>query len=152
MNRVFCSKGHDNVVACKSSGYVHHYYNPHMGPDFLDSSEKSIGLTDMKTTTKDHWFICQFKRQKENRIVPNYFDLNQEHFVLAAYGDYSPQTEKLGGIKAHEFKINSSKAYNFVEKTTLIKKTAKIEKDDTVTNVCAIYNLKNKKANEIIFI
>ncbi len=112
----FICKGNDCVVACKTSGKVHHYFNPYNNPSFLDVSQPSIGITEARVSINDNWLVCQFKRQKNNLKISNYFDLNEKHFVLAAFGDYNVTTETLGGqTRAHEFKINSSRSYNFVE-------------------------------------
>ncbi len=108
------------MAACKTSDVVHHYYNPYMSPVFLDDADKSVGITEVKTIQNDGWFICQFRRLKKNSKVENYFDLNKQHFVLAAYGDFNQVTDKLGGARAHLFKKNSSRPFSFSHRSCQI--------------------------------
>jgi hypothetical protein len=123
---------------------VHHYYNPYNNPDFLVKADKSIGITEVKVTNNNDWLICQFRRQKNSSKTENYYDLNREYFVLAAYGDFNPATDKLGGAKAHEFKIPSSNPYSFVKKSVTrpqIDRITTVKTPATLTDVrsCSKY-------------
>ena len=42
-----CVKGDDGVTVCKTTGTVEQYYNPYSNPQWLDSNNKVIGLSNV---------------------------------------------------------------------------------------------------------
>jgi hypothetical protein len=106
-------KGNSNVVACKTSGDVQHYYNPHKhSPSVLiDSGRPTIGLTNTHVAMNDNWLTCRFDRQKAINDTDNYFDLNENYFVLAAQGNIERLSKEL---RMHTNKVASRDEKNFI--------------------------------------
>ena len=71
----------------KDVNTVEHYYNegPYL-PDVLDPSNATVGLSNSSIALNNKFLTCKFTRVKKNPAVPNYFDLNQNFFILAAHG------------------------------------------------------------------
>ena len=107
-------KGNSNVVSCKTNGDVQHYFNPHKHEPsvLLDASRPSVGLTNTRVELNDNWLTCRFDRQKAFNDTPNYFDLNESYFVLAAYGNIDSTSADL---KMHRHKSASKDEKNFVK-------------------------------------
>ncbi len=77
-------------MVCKSTGSVENYYNPNgRNPSRLvDASNPSIGISNISITQNGAILICRFQRKKKYpRSSPQYFDLNDEYYVLGAFGD-----------------------------------------------------------------
>ena len=77
------------MVVCKSDGTIDHRYNPDYDPQPLKNSEPAIGISDPVVKRSNGWLICSFKRLKQFNNVNHYFNLNDKHFILAAYGEMS---------------------------------------------------------------
>ena len=66
---------------------VEQFFNDERESDFLDSSNASIGLSNIKVNVQNGILTCSFSR--ENKIdVPNYFKISEstDSFLIAAYG------------------------------------------------------------------
>lgn len=79
-------KGEDSVIVCKSDNTAHNYYNPDGHSDSRILSNPNAGIMKIKIQI-DNWFTCSFNRLKKFD-AENYFDLNNEYYVLAAWGTY----------------------------------------------------------------
>ena len=80
--------GDDDVVVCKTTNQVSHYRTiGHVEPVLLNPFEPAIGLSNMKIESDRGWLICSFTRLNKLENEPNYFDLNNNYHVLAAYGN-----------------------------------------------------------------
>ena len=103
-------------MLCISPGYVEQRYNPsEVTPMLLDSNNPSIGLSNQNTSLSNGWLTCSFTRLKSNNLVANYFDLNNQYYILAAYGS-STSARSLpysGVITKHIVKAYSSEKFNF---------------------------------------
>jgi hypothetical protein len=81
--------GDDGVVMCKSNGAVEQRYNSGKStPTLLDTSDRSIGISNANVTFLNDWLICSFTRSIKNDSIKNYFDLNNNYIILAATGQY----------------------------------------------------------------
>ncbi len=58
-------------------------------PSYLVSGNPSIGLSDMVTKNVNGLITCSVTRQNSMPSVANYFSLNNNYFVLFAYGQTS---------------------------------------------------------------
>jgi hypothetical protein len=68
-------------------GFVEHAYNKgKTGPTFLISYKKSIGLSNVKISFINGILTCSFDRIKKMPSVGNYFDLNNQYYLLLAKG------------------------------------------------------------------
>lgn len=89
-------KGNDSVVACKYNTEndlkIHNYFNPgQIDPELIDSKDPSSGLSDIKIINDKGLLICSFKRDISKNIE-NFFDLNQNYYLLMAKGDLEKGT------------------------------------------------------------
>ena len=87
--------GEDNVVVCKISAgvmTVEHMFNPNGrdSPVYLDSSQKSIGISTPSISLENGVLTCKFTREKFLSNVENYYDLTKEtYFLLVVKGSVS---------------------------------------------------------------
>lgn len=94
LNIVFF-KSDDGVCLCKSTGTVDQRYNKKkLAPNLIDNNNPSVGLTNINVKLENGWLKCSFKRTKKNIDVANYFDLNSNYYILAAYGIYDASSGK----------------------------------------------------------
>ena len=85
------------MVMCKyaqEKSSIEHYYNERRTSGVLYEPEPSVGISNSKITVEGDILTCQFRRQKKNDSIPNYFDLNKEYYIQAAYGKYTPSSSK----------------------------------------------------------
>jgi hypothetical protein len=72
-----------------SSDSVQNYFNPG-GSDpsqKVDASNPSLALSNVEITKNGNWLVCKFQRLKKYSVLnTKYFDLNNQYYVLAAYG------------------------------------------------------------------
>ena len=54
-------------------------------PELLDESNPTIGLSDSNVTLNQGFLVCSFTRDKKAHSN-NYFNLNKNFFLLAAFG------------------------------------------------------------------
>ena len=83
-------KGNDDVVVCKysnSNTTIERYFNIDKLP-FARKLNK-IGVSNEKIAFVNGSLICSFRRVKYISQVKNYFDLNNEYYLLVAKGELS---------------------------------------------------------------
>ena len=86
--------GNDDVAVCQlnSDGSVHlyHYYNECLyAPRYLSSSDAIVCFSNITTSVSDGNPTCSFNRAKTMPGVPNYFDVNNQYYILTASGSVS---------------------------------------------------------------
>ena len=74
---------------------VENYYIPSIHPSnftkpiLLQPTNPSVGFSNARFTLTQDEFTCSFRRMKAMNNVTNYFDLNQDYYVLFALGRLS---------------------------------------------------------------
>ncbi len=75
---------------CLTSKSVQNYYNPN-GRDpstIVETSNPSLGISNIQITQSGNWLICEFKRLKQYpSLNTQYFDLKNQFYVLGAFGN-----------------------------------------------------------------
>ena len=84
-------KGQDGVVLCKSNNNtIDQRYNDNKStPRLLDQANPNVGLSNSNVTMSDGLLSCSFTRTISNPNIQNYFDLNTNYYILAAFGPIS---------------------------------------------------------------
>jgi hypothetical protein len=104
--------GDDDVALCNikdNKSILLHYHNTvHARPSILDEKNPQIGFSNIYVEIKDNWLTCSFIRVKQMEDVPNYFDINDEHYILFATG-----TLLQGELNRHDSKVYTSKTIDF---------------------------------------
>ncbi len=97
---------------CKSSpGVVEQRYNFGKNtPTLLVANNPSYGLTNQNVTISNSWLSCSFTRTISDSSIKNYFDLNKNYYILAAYGRYTVSSDT---IAEHRSTDCSSKDVDF---------------------------------------
>ena len=78
---------------CRSSSSVkaiEHYYNNNYFSSVLDSSDRSVGITNAIVSTTNNNLVCNFTRDNTNN-KQNYFQIsnNTNTYLIVAYGPLS---------------------------------------------------------------
>jgi hypothetical protein len=78
---------------CRSSSSVkaiEHYYNNNYFSSVLDSSDRSVGITNAIVSTTNNNLVCNFTRDNTNN-KQNYFQIsnNTKTSIIVAYGPLS---------------------------------------------------------------
>ena len=75
---------HDSA---SKSDKIEHYFNVIEAPPVvLDPINPTVGLTNSSITANNGFLTCKFTRQKKVGKVFNYFDLNNNYYLLGANG------------------------------------------------------------------
>jgi hypothetical protein len=82
-------QGDDDVIVCKSPGKVEHYYNMGKSPNLLNSANPTVGLSDATVSYENGLLKCTVTRMNSMAGVQNYFDLNNQYYLLVATGPLS---------------------------------------------------------------
>ena len=89
--------GQDDVAICQlnSDGSVnlYHYYNNGKSSSLLSSSNPTIGFSNTKTSVTNGNPSCSFTRDKTVASNSNYFDINNQYYILTASGTVSSSGE-----------------------------------------------------------
>ena len=80
-------------MVCSITGQVEHYYNFNGYIDYLDLTNRTIGLDNTSVINNNGWIICSFTRYN-NISNSKYYSLTQNYFILGADGRMS-STSKL---------------------------------------------------------
>ncbi len=90
INLNFYFKNNDDVALCQvnSDGRVslYHNYNLHGNSLLLLSTNPTVGFSDIVTTYTNGVASCSFTRINYMSNVPNYFDINNQYYILTASG------------------------------------------------------------------
>lgn len=81
--------GDDDVIACiiaGNNGSVEHYYNYGKSPSRLNDTNPSIGITNANIVYNGTALVCSFRRSKSTFGLSNYFNLNNNYYLLIAQG------------------------------------------------------------------
>jgi hypothetical protein len=85
--------GSDDVAVCQlnSNGSVslYHYYNDGKSSSLLSSSDPILGFSNIITSVTNGNPTCSFTRAKKMPGVPNYFDVNNQYYIITASGSVS---------------------------------------------------------------
>lgn len=100
--------GNDDVAVCQvnsdGSVSVNHYYNGAIGSSsLLSSSNPTVGFSNIVTSIKNGVASCSFTRANSLSSVSNYFNQNNQYYLLTAIGPLSS-----GTIRYHYSGANSS--------------------------------------------
>ncbi|CAF0757395.1 unnamed protein product [Brachionus calyciflorus] len=106
--------GDDSVVACKYKSdkeiSVESYFNDGKMPVLLNENNPSEGLKNSSITIDQNFLICSFERSKTVSNFKNFFDLNQNYYLLMAKG----KLDKEGSLNPHgKNKIESHSIIDF---------------------------------------
>lgn len=86
-------KGDDDVIVCNSNNIIERYRNPgnHVKSEYLNNTDKTIGIFDPSVILNNEWLVCNFSRQDSNSAQANYFEISQnnEYYILAAHGYFN---------------------------------------------------------------
>lgn len=88
-------QGNDDVAVCQinANGFpsLNHYFNGggHTRPSLLLKSDSSVGYSKISTIVSDGNPVCAFDRQNSMPGVSNYFDSNNQYYILSAMGTVS---------------------------------------------------------------
>ena len=109
---IIIKKGDDAVIYCTYSDerfYIVHGYisQPKFKPILIGSNEK-IGLTDISFSFSNSILTCSFRRTKSIPNQINYFDLNDDYYLLFAKG------VSLGILLEHVCLIRSNNNFNYI--------------------------------------
>jgi hypothetical protein len=82
--------GSDNILICKytdaTKSSVEHYWSVGYNIQVLDILNETIGISNTKISYEDGVLTCSFSRDKYAEYIDNYFDTNNDHYVLFAHG------------------------------------------------------------------
>ncbi len=84
-------KGNDGVVYCTYTDQgtfsaVSAYNAGQSTPITLNTSDPSVGLSDITVTMVNGYLMCSFSRLKYDSSVTNYFPTDQPYYLLFASG------------------------------------------------------------------
>lgn len=84
------SMGDDDVVVCKLSSTatnVERYYTTGTTrPGYMNPSNPTLGLSNSNVVYNGSALVCSFRRDKATGGVSQYFDINNDYFILVARG------------------------------------------------------------------
>jgi hypothetical protein len=80
---VLCIHTSNNVADVQSM-----YNAGKVPPTLLDKNDPSVGIANKQVSIDKDEMTCTFNRFKKKPDVVNYFDLNNEYFLLTANGPY----------------------------------------------------------------
>ncbi len=65
---------------------LRHYYNKVHSPNFLLSSNPTVGFSNIATSYSNGVIVCSFVRANTMPGVTNYYDQNSQYYILTASG------------------------------------------------------------------
>jgi hypothetical protein len=89
---------------------IHSYYNTGKRPSYINSSLPSLGLANEEVIINDgKEFTCSFDRLKSVENQENFYSLDQDYYILFAYGSINDTNDS---IKYHKSRTSTSAKYN----------------------------------------
>lgn len=70
-----------------NTGTIEHYLNNiYVSPTLLDSTNPSVGFSNIEVSLSNGVLKCSFTRVRKMPSVNNFFDLNGQYYILFATG------------------------------------------------------------------